>query len=298
MDYIENFQNSIDYIEEHIKEKLTVEELAKLSGFSTYHYYRLFNAYIGMPVMEYIRRRRMAFAVSELSMGKRIIDIALDYGFDTHNGFSKAFRREYGYSPEQYRMHVNGHLPEKLDLKTLIGYNLKGGVLMEPKIVGKPAFKIVGYALNTTTEGNRNKREIPAFWDRFEIDGIEEKLYEQLSPSEHGEYGVCFPHDTETGNFTYVIGVKVDNYDKASEDMFKGEIPESTYAVFTTPPADYAEKGFVKAIEGTWKYIFEKWFPNSGYEFAPDKVDFEFYDERCHDYKGAVMDIYIPIVKK
>jgi len=155
--------------------------------------------------MEYVRRRRMAFAASELSRDRRIIDIALDYGFDTHNGFSKAFRREYG---------------------------------------------------------------------------------------------ICFPHDVETGKFTYAIGVKVDNYDNASEDMFKGEVPEATYAVFTTPPADYAENGFVKAIEGTWKYIFERWFPNSGYEFASEKVDFEFYDERCHGDKGVVMDIYIPIIKK
>ncbi len=116
MNYRACIQASIDYIEDHLKEDLTAEALAGIAGFSPYHYYRVFNAYVGVPVMEYIRRRRLAYAVVELAQGRRIIDIAMEYGFDTHNGFGKAFRKTYGCSPEKYRLHVSGQVPMKVDL--------------------------------------------------------------------------------------------------------------------------------------------------------------------------------------
>ncbi len=95
MDYIKIIQNSIDYIEENLKEALTVDKIAEVTGFSSYHYYRLFNAYVGMPVMQYVRRRRMLHGINELfNNEKRIIDVALDYGFNTHSGFSKAFHKK------------------------------------------------------------------------------------------------------------------------------------------------------------------------------------------------------------
>lgn len=298
MDYIKCFQGSIDYIEKNLKEILTVEELAEHAGFSPYHYYRLFNSYVGMPVMQYIRRRRMAYAVNDLYNNKRIIDIAMDYGFDTHSGFSKAFRKEYGCSPTRYLIHANVSIPKKINLKLQKKYNLNGGVIMEPRIITKPTFKVVGYEIKTSLESKQSEREIPAFWDRFEIDGLEEILYKTIKPKEHGEYAIWFPPNMETGEFVYVLGVKTDTFENAPKDMFKAEIPEATYAVFTTPPAAYENRGFVKAIQGTWEYILNEWFPDSGYEIAPNRPDFEFYDERCHGETNVVMDIYIPIVKK
>ncbi|RUT45209.1 AraC family transcriptional regulator [Paenibacillus anaericanus] len=297
MNYMECFQKSIDFIEEQLTEKITVETLAGIAGFSPDHFYKLFHVYVGMPVMEYVRTRRLAHAVVELSTNKKIIDIAMEYGFETHSGFCKAFRKVYGCSPENYRKYVSTKVPGKVNLALYEKLNLYGGIILEPKFITKPAFNIVGYALETTFEESRSKRDIPAFWNHFDADGLEQQLYEQLKPEEHGEYCVCFPPNMETGAFTYVIGVKVENFDNAKEEMFKGSIPEATYAVFTTPPADYADCAFAKAIEGTAKYIFEEWFPDSGYEFAPGKVDYEFYDERCHDETGAVMEIHIPVVK-
>ncbi|MCQ6563171.1 AraC family transcriptional regulator [Paenibacillus mendelii] len=298
MSYMACFQKSIDYIEEHLKERITVEDLADIAGFSPYHFYRLFDAYVGMPVMEYVRRRRLAYAAAELSQGKRIIDIAMEYGFETHAGFGKAFRKVYACSPEYYRQHASGSIPSKINLMVYQNLQLTGGIILEPKIITKPGIGIIGYALETTFEGNRKKREIPAFWAHFNVEGLEARLYELINPKEHGEFCICFPPNLETGSFTYVIGVKSDSFDSAVEGMFTGTVPEATYAVFTTPPADYADGGFVQAIAGTWRYIYEEWFPGSGYEFAPGKVDFEFYDERCHSQTGAVMEIYIPIIKR
>lgn len=101
-----------------------------------------------------------------------------------------------------------------------------------------------------------------------------------------------------------MFGVIVENFDKVAEDMVILEVPEAEYAVFTTPPIDTTgeeednQANFSKIIKQTWKYIFEEWFKDSGYEYDDGKLDFEFYDERCHFRRDTVMDIYVPIRKR
>ena len=93
MDSREIIKASAAYIDAHLKEPLCVELLASMAGFSPYYYCRLFSLYLEMPVMEYVRRRRLAYAAGEICGGKRILDVAMDYGFESHNGFTKAFRK-------------------------------------------------------------------------------------------------------------------------------------------------------------------------------------------------------------
>ncbi|GAA0719760.1 AraC family transcriptional regulator [Clostridium malenominatum] len=297
MDYIDLIQKTIDYIDDNIIEKITVNELAEIAGFSTYHYYRVFNSFVGLPVMEYVTRRKLQYALYQLSNGGKILDIALNYGFETHAGFTKAFKKHFGYAPNFYRMHASIGFPQKIDLKKL-RENRIGGVIMEPKIIKRDAFKIVGYEFKTTLRNNAHTRDIPGFWNQCNIEGKEAKLYETQNPPRHGEYGICINTNMETDQFSYVLGIEVLNFDNAMEDMYKLEVPSATYAVFTTPPVD--ETDFVSSIEGTWKYILEEWFPISGYEIDDSKLDFEFYDERCHPWecKKLSMYIYVPIIKK
>lgn len=297
MDYIELIQKTIDYIDDNIMSKITVDELAKIAGFSTYHYYRVFHSFVGVPVMEYVTRRKLQFALYELGNGEKIFDIALNYGFETHAGFTKAFKKCFGYPPNFYRLHAPSGFPQKVDLKKL-KENKTGGIIMQPKIVNRDAFKIVGYELKTTLKNNANTRDIPAFWDKCNIEGKESRLYNTQKPPRHGEYGICVNTDIEAGEFSYILGVEVSSFDNAMEDMYKLQVPSATYAVFTTPAVD--ENDFVNSIQGTWKYILEEWFPNSGYEIDASKLDFEFYDERCHpwEYDKVCMDIYVPIIKK
>nr|MBA2396619.1 AraC family transcriptional regulator [Ktedonobacteraceae bacterium] len=282
-----------DYIEDHLKDELTAEALARMAGFSPYHYYRVFHAYGGKPVMEYIRCRRLAHAVVELVQDRRILDIALDYGFETHNGFGKAFRKTYGCSPETYRLHGSGQIPPKVDLFLFAQYQLKGAIVMEPQIVTKPAFKVAGYELKTTTRGGVNDQEVPAFWGRMTRERLD-LLHNQLPSMSEAELGMCFPIDPANGDFSYVIAVEVSDFNGVPTDLFMAEIPEAVYAIFTTPAND-GEENIAPAIQGTWKYIHETWFPTSGYEFAEGQADFEFYP--CSN-PGEKVKIYIPIVKK
>lgn len=293
MNYRACIQASIDYIEDHLTEDLTAEALARIAGFSPYHYSRVFHAYVGKTVMEYIRCRRLAYAVVELAQGKRIIDIALEYGFETHNGFGKAFRKTYGCSPERYRLHGSGQVPTKVDLFLLAQYHLRGAIVMEPQIVTKPAFKVAGYELKTTTCDDVNNQEVPAFWGSMTAERFD-TLHNQLHRVSEAELGMCFPTDPANGDFSYVIAVEVSDFNGVPADLFTAEIPEAVYAIFTTPAND-GEENIAPAIQGTWKYIHETWFPNSGYEFAEGKADFERYP--CSN-RGEKVKIYIPIIKK
>ena len=269
MNYRACIQESIDYIEDHLKEDLTAEVLAKIAGFSPYHYSRVFHAYIGKPVMEYIRCRRLAHALVELAQGKRIIDVALEYGFETHNGFGKAFRKTYGCSPEKYRLYTSGQVPAKVDLSLLAQYNLRGAIVMEPQIVTKPAFKIAGYELKTTCRDGKNLQEIPAFWGAMTAERVD-TLHNKLHSVGEAELGLCFPNDPANGDFSYVIAVSVSDFDDVPPDLFTAEISEAVYAIFTTP-ADDSEKNIAQAIQGTWKYIHETWFPTQAMSLLKGK---------------------------
>lgn len=112
----EIIQNSIDYIEKNLKTDITPQELADTAGFSLWHYYRVFLAEVGMPVMQYVNRRRLLNAVYEISLGKKMIDAALEYGFDTHSGFFKAFKREFDCSPTAFLKKYGAKKPYRIDL--------------------------------------------------------------------------------------------------------------------------------------------------------------------------------------
>jgi AraC family transcriptional regulator len=238
--------------------------------------------------MDYVRRRRLAFAAAELASGRRILDVALEYGFETHSGFSKAFRRHYGCSPENYRARAPAVRPELPSLDQMKKY-VSGGIIMEPKIIARPAFKIAGYSIRTTNAEGQNSTEIPAFWGAYMSDGRCEKMHKEGFLKSHAEYGACFAMNPN-GEFTYAIGCEPQDGADIPDGYEVHEITANTYAVFSVPPSD--KDGFVAAIQGTWGYIFNEWFPKSGYEYAEGGADFELYEEcgKC--------DIYIPVSKK
>lgn len=166
---------------------------------------------------------------------------------------------------------------------------------MEPKLVSRPAFRIAGYALRTTSQGGENKRAIPAFWQDY-LKNRCEGLHSALTPVSHAEYGMCADMDFETGAFNYVIGLEAADGAAIPEGLHVTQVPAATYAIFTTPPADGDH--FVEAIQNTWAYIYEQWFPESGYEYASGCFDYELYDERCLREAGKQIDIAIPVVRR
>ena len=295
MSYYDLLQKTLRFIDEHLKEELNAAMLAKQAGFSEYHFCRMFQWHIGYSVMGYVRMRRLSFAASEFSSGRKLIDIAMDYGFETHSGFSKAFKRQYGMPPEVYRLHPNNAKPPLPDLMQMQNYQI-GGIVMEPKFVTRPTVKLAGYALKTKNDSETNNRDIPAFWTAYMTDGSAERLHKADFVKSHDEYGACFAENPETGEFSYVIGVEVKEDAIIPSTFHVCELPQATYAVFSTPPCDRAK--FSETIQGTWNYIMNDWFPSSGYEYAAGCADYEFYDAKNMTEQNNICDICIPVVKR
>ena len=109
-------QKSLDYIEDHPQTDITAAELAEMAGFSLFHYYRLFQQATGLPVMQYILRRRLLHGVYAMKQGSSKIDAALAYGFDTYAGFYKAFCREFGSTPSDFLESSRARRPYRIDI--------------------------------------------------------------------------------------------------------------------------------------------------------------------------------------
>lgn len=282
-------KDSAAYIERHLKDPLSVEQLADRAGFSPYYFCRLFSLYMEMPVMEYVRRRRLAYAAADLCAGNRILDVAMDYGFESHNGFAKAFRKVYGYSPDAYRRRVAPHRP--IAPNPLTGQ--KGELAIQPqmRLEQRDGFYVAGMVVRTSSEISSIARQ-PALWKQIWLAEQENKIYAMARPRQHGEYYISFP--VETGLYRLVTCVRVEDPEAVDDGLYVDWVPGGLYAVFSVPPT---EGDLAEAVVDTWRYIFEMWLPNSGYALAPNGLDYEFYDERCHGVPYS-MDICIPLIRK
>jgi AraC family transcriptional regulator len=170
-----------------------------------------------------------------------------------------------------------------------------GGLIMNPKFVTCKEFKLVGYELKTSSIGGVNYQEIPAFWQACLVDGRMKKLHALDLIKNHAEYGACSSVDPETGEFSYFIGLELTEDVELPKDFGVWTLPSATYAVFSTPPVKSVD--FSKTLKGAWQFIMNEWFPNSGYEYAPNCIDFEHYDYEKMPTDGNVCDIYVPVIK-
>lgn len=295
--YEDVVQGIVEAIEARLGEGLSLTRLAELAGFSDYHFHRMFQAIAGEPVMEYVRKRRLACAAHQIAYTrKRLLDISLDCGFGTQESFIRAFRKLYGMTPGEYRK--RGIKPPDYPILKVPErrYNpYLGGIRMNYRMETKPAFYVIGYTVRTTNSNGQNNRDIPAFWQRY----LQEKLGRNLESAalSNAEFGICESIDLETDEFNYVIGVEAKEGAVVPEGAVRRSYPEQTYAVFTTPRVKLEQ--FTESIQSTWCAIFSEWFPHSGYEHAGG-IDFEYYDERCWSDRNELveMDIYIPVKKK
>jgi len=317
LEHIDILQEMLQYIDIHIKEEMNVEKLAQRAGFSPYYFCRIFQCGVGASIMEYVRNRRLAYAASEFNSGRKIIDIAVDYGFETHSGFSKAFRRYFGCPPEIYRAYATYDVPKIPDLSKSNQFISEFGI--EPKImVKKKSFKLAGFAFNiklplnitppephyldhqnpvTDIDDVRNTHDkLQELWEECRADGRLKKLHEESFLKFRAEYGACFFNDNDDEKSVFLIGVEAKPKTNIPFKYDIYTIPEAQFAVFSTPPSN--TKNFSPILKNTWTFIFSEWLPNSGYEFDGNSIAFELYDERGMGDTGKVCNICIPIINR
>lgn len=278
---------AIDYIEAHLTADLSLDLVAGAAGLSSYHFSRLFRAVTGETVTAYIRRRRLTEAARRLiDRNERLIDLAMTYGFESQAAFSRAFKRQFGVPPGAYRKARRAMPWACRPAFTADDFNLQEEFgTLEPQIVEKPAFKIVGLAGEFSQDTNDR---IPALWTAFR------ERHGEIESAVAGHYfGLCI--GVEDDRFTYVAAVETRDLDKVPEGLCGLEIAEQTYAVFTVPLAGKEPIG--REIGRANRFIWKTWLPQSGYDFAR-APDFEYYDERFDPKTlSGEIDLYVPIRK-
>lgn len=297
MNYRKDFETCFEYIEHNIKSDLTSSFLSDYIGYSLFHFCRIFHIYKGMSPSDYIRKRKLERSLLDIMDGKKLIDIAMDYGFETHSGYTKAFKKEYGFTPKQYtkKMFLY-HVNQTIDMMD--------NYVMSPKIVELTPFTVTGYGIKTDISSERYASDLIAFWKEYDDNRLEEELYAFLEPMKHGEIGIALPDSLDSSTMIYLFGVMANT--KAEKPhipidqriyLHSVTVDGGAYAVFTTPPIDMTtqDSEFAIMIKKTWFYIFHSWIPNNNYDYDDTRYEFEYYDERCHYLKNSVMDIYIPI---
>jgi AraC family transcriptional regulator len=266
------------YIESRFAEQITLDDIAGFSGVSRYHLSRAFGEATGYPVMRYLRGRRLTEAARSLAAGATdILSVALEAGYGSHEAFTRAFRDQFGITPEAVRARrgLDGLElvePIKMD-ETLIA------TLEPPRFGdGKPLL-IAGSCKRYTCETSKG---IPAQWQRF-------GPHFGHVPGQIGRvgYGVCCNADEE-GNFDYVCGVEVPDFSELPSEFARLRIPRQRYAVFR-------HRDHISTIRRTINTIWNKWLPGSGHEVA-DAPDFERYGEDFDPKSGTgTVEIWIPI---
>ncbi len=306
MEYEATIQSVLDTIDLRIKENIRVGDLARAANYSTYHFCRVFMALTGTPAMSYVVRRKLEYALNDLSQGKRIVDVAMDYGFDTHAGFTKAFKKCFGFPPSLCHVHIAAGPPDRATLRNV--KRKHGGFDMTPYLTVMTPFTVAGRTLRQKAPNVKRHADIPAFCftkeyetGTFVPDVDMKQLFSKSNAIKHCEISMCYDVDPSSGEFTYLLGRGIfhpDDLNNILPDMASVEI-SGLYAVFSTPPVPFEQHDrCAQVIQDMWNDILTKWLPNSEFEYDETRKDFEFYDYRDHGWyfeNRRQMDICIPI---
>lgn len=291
MDWIQGIQRAIDYVEANITEEIDFERVAEQAYSSSFHFQRVFGILCGYSLGDYIRMRRLSLAGEELSKGNaKIIDIALKYGYDTPESFSRAFTRFHGIAPSEAKRGGNVRIFTPLSVKLI----LTGGSKMDYRIEKRDAFQVVCKRKKVGKPQSANATpDITAMWQEYGADGTMQRLvsYMPENPVMKGLLGICFSSQLNAKQFPYGIGVEYDGR-KVDDDLEIVTIPASTFAVFTS-------KGKMPdAFIETYNRIVTEFFPQSSqYEYA-ENVEFEVYSSPDVSDQNYKCEIWIAVNEK
>ncbi|GIN10894.1 AraC family transcriptional regulator [Shouchella clausii] len=286
MESLQRMLDSIEYIESHLDNELLLDEIAAIACMSRFHFQRMFHMLTGYTVTEYIRNRRLTVAAQELVHSKsKVIDVAMKYGYESPESFTKAFRRIHGIPPSDAKKHRHSL---KAYPKISFQIQLKGDVEMDYKIVEKDAFTVVGKSIRTTTMGGENNQKIAAFWNESNQNGLSKQLAKNCGPL--GLLGICIDFDKQQENLTYLIAAEK-NSEQIPVDWEARQIPAATWAIFPVHGA------MPHAMPKIWERIFSEWFPATGYEHSGGP-EMEVYVSDANPYsKDYYSEIWVPIKK-
>lgn len=291
MDSFERLNTAMKYIEENLTGEIDGQELSRIAYCSEYHFKRMFSFLAGMPLGEYIRRRRLAYAATVLkNSDEKIIDLALRMGYNSPDAFAKAFQNMHGVLPSQAR---KDNVVLKAFPPMTFRLTIKGGNEMDYRIVKKEDFVIAGIKKQIPLIYEGKNPHMDSMWASLTMDDFKE--LKQLSNVEPAGILCVSANFTEGrsmnegGYLDQYIGVATTN--AVPERWETLPVDACDWAVFTVVGE------FPKTLQDTWARVFAEWFPTSGYESTggPEILWNESPDTSKPDYKS---ELWIPVIKK
>ena len=290
MDWITGIQRALDYTEEHLTEALDYESVAKQACSSAFHFQRMFSMLCGFSLGDYIRMRRLTQAAEALlGTGDKVIDIALRYGYDTLESFTRAFTRFHGITPTEARRGGTIKSFSRLSVKLI----LSGGSTMDYRIEKKDAFQVIcKKKLVNKPQGETATADISAFWNECQKNGSIDAIC-KYGRFDHvnGILGICFSAEMADSGFPYGIGAEYNGAPLNGEALDIVEIPAYTYAVFSCKGK--MPDAFIK----TYRQICTEFFPQSNYEYGSG-VELEVYPSAEVQDPNYTCEIWIAVREK
>lgn len=279
----------IDYIEEHLTEDLSLEKIAQSAGVSAYHFKTVFFYLSGMTVNEYIRNRRLSEANKDLLRGEKVTDVAFKYGYQSVDGFTRAFKKWSGFLPSDVlKTGVSRSFP-----KLSFVITVKGGIAMEYKIVEMPAFNLVGVSKRVPMQFEGVNQEIVKLAHSItEEQRKEMRSLQNIGPREivNASYDADANFLKEEGYLTHLIGV-LTTEKEVSENLDVVPVEAGTWAVFPN------EGPFPSTLQETMARTYSEWLPSSDYEVIPAPTfSFTKMDPQKENY--AYSEVWLPVRKK
>lgn len=284
MEYLKRMNDALDYIENNLDGEIDYEAAASRACCSVCYFQRVFAFIADITLSEYIRRRRLTLAAFEIQNSNvKIIDIAIKYGYDSPDSFTRAFQKMHGIIPSKAR---NTGISLKAYPRISFHISIKGDVEMNYRIEEKEAFKVVGIIRHYQGPDD-DESVVGPFWDELNEKGLLKEILDLSTGTPKGVHG-----------FIQVLGEEKVDYMIASVsdreppvNMSSQIIPKSTWAIFELTGPINTE------IELAWKRIFTEWFPTSNYRYA-ETIDIE-----CFPYEGYKLakdykfEIWIPVIR-
>ena len=290
MDSLSSMNNALDYIEEHLTGDIDYSEVSKIAYCSEYHFKRMFSFLSGIGLSEYIRRRRLTLAALDLKdTNLRIIDIAVKYGYDSPDSFSRAFHSMHSILPSEAR---GENTQIKAYPQMTFQLSIKGGCEMKYRIVEKGPFKLVGFKKKVPIIFEGINPEIAKMTELLTPEVIKQlKAISNVEPRGIISASTNFSEGRmeEKGELDHYIGVATSSDETVEFDVLK--IETSTWAVFESIGP------FPETLQNVWARIYSEWFPSSGYEVAPGPEILwnEGQDTENPKYRS---EIWIPVKKR
>lgn len=277
----------VEYVEQNLDDEIDILSLATSLGTTEYHLRRMFSSLAGMPLSEYVRRRRMSVAAAELVGDGDLLDIAVRYGYGSTEAFGRAFRAVHGVSPGDVRRD-GGPLRSQPQLRFRL--TVEGNTTMDTRIADRPAFRLVGHSARVPLIHEGANPHIQAHIASLAAsEHIRLKELSNTEPSGLLQVSADVDPDyTEGTDLTYLHGVAVDVAGEVPADLDVIEVPAGAWAVFRTT-GDYPA-----ALQRTWAATATDWFPSNPWRLRPGPSIVAVL-ERAEDFSTATTELWLPV---